>query len=95
MENYKILVTSDIIPEVLELFKSLGYHAYNSVDFYLEEGTSAFYAEEDRFSFITGGRGYVVEYTAGESVDYYNKCENTEITLAELRSLVKAKESGA
>lgn len=95
MKNYKILVTSDIIPEVLGLFESLGYHPYNNVNFYIEQKANAFYAEEDSFSFITGGCGYAVKYTADESIDYYNKCENTEITLAELRSLVKTKESGA
>ena len=88
MKDYKILVTKDTIPEVLELFKSLGYKPYNDADFYIKKGASAFYAEMDSFSLITGGRGYVVEYTVNTALSYYDDNENIELTLDELRELV-------
>lgn len=94
VKSYKIKVNSLIIEEVYHILMKLGYEPYREVEFYKEVEANAFYAEPDRYGLFprNGKKGYpVIEYDNNESMEFYNSCENVEITLDQLREMVKFK----
>lgn len=95
VKSYKIKVNSLIIEEVYHLLMQLGYVPYKELEFYKEVETKAFYAEPDRYFgfFSTDGKKCrpVIEYDSDKDMGFYNSCENVEITLGQLREMVKFK----
>lgn len=95
VKSYKIKVNSLIIEEVHHLLMKLGYVPYKELEFYKEVETRAFYAEPDRYFgfFSTDGKKCrpVIEYDSDEGMGFYDSCENIEITLGQLREMVKFK----
>lgn len=94
VKSYKIKVNSLIIEEVYHLLMKLGYEPYREVEFYKEVEANAFYAEPDRYGLFSmnSKKGHpVIEYDNGEDMSFYNSCENVEITLDQLREMVKFK----